>query len=268
MTSEKELLERVIKEKLGEGKAKYEVNVGFEGKRIDLVFEKENEIWLIEAKRRLNFEALGQVLTYKKLYEHEILSSKNIKLGIVCKETDVEVEEACKSERIEVFAFPEKIGEVTEEAPICGVCGSQMVEEGGEYKCKTCEYFFGMSSKIRKCSGCGVMYGSYPVVEATILNIPRVCVTKIAGEIATAYCPKCREKSERYFEIGRTFVDMLRMNMERGNFTPNAAVLYFQTLTYKSKEFIDYCLGRAKPFFGKETVAENKMRKGEFENVG
>ena len=80
--------------------------------------------------------------------------------------------------------------------------------------------------------------------------------------------PNVEKKSERYFEIGRTFVDMLRMNMERGNFTPNAAVLYFQTLTYKSKEFIDYCLGRAKPFFGKETVAENKMRKGEFENVG
>lgn len=99
MTSEKELLERVIKEKLGEGEAKYEVNVGFEGKRIDLVFEKENEIWLIEAKRRLNFEALGQVLTYKRLYQHEISPSKNIKLGIVCKETDVEVEEACKSER-------------------------------------------------------------------------------------------------------------------------------------------------------------------------
>ena len=31
MTSEKELLERVIKEKLGEGKAKYEVNVGLKG---------------------------------------------------------------------------------------------------------------------------------------------------------------------------------------------------------------------------------------------
>jgi len=70
MTSEKELLERVVKEKLGEGKAKYEVNVGFEGKRIDLVFEKENEIWLIEAKRRLNFEAFNFKYTKSLCYEN------------------------------------------------------------------------------------------------------------------------------------------------------------------------------------------------------
>jgi len=40
------------------------------------------------------------------------------------------------------------------------------------------------------------------------------------------------------------------------------------TIVGLPKEFIDYCLGRTKPFFGKETVTENKMRKVEFENVG
>jgi len=268
MTSEKELLERVVKEKLGEGKAKYEVNVGFEGKRIDLVFEKENEIWLIEAKRRLNFEALGQVLTYKRLYQHEISPSKNIKLGIVCKETDVEVEEACKSERIEVFAFPDKIGEVTEEAPICGVCGSQMIEEGGEYKCKTCEYFFGMSSLVKRCNNCGKFYGTYPAVEDDVLSL---CLTKdnIRNHWRKGLCPCCRKEGYEYYNTKQsrpygTLAEFIKYELSNREVTP----YQLQTTVGLPKEFIDYCLGRAKPFFGKETVAENKMRKGEFENVG
>jgi len=245
MVNERELLEKAIK-KLGKGKAKYEVKIGSKGKRIDLVFEKEDEIWLIEAKRQLNFEALGQILTYKKLYEKEISPLKNIKLGIICEEVDEEIEEVCKRE--EVIIFHEKIGKISEKALICGVCGDQMVKEEGNFKCKTCEYFFGMSSQLKRCSNCGTIYGSYETVEWTILRImEKICLTKKQINIIYSYCPECREKNELY----RTFAEMLKIHFEKRNLTPYGVVNYLQELTYKDKaeEFVNYCLGRIKPYF-------------------
>ncbi len=284
MASEKELLERVIKKKLGKGKAEYEVNVEFEGKRIDLVFEKESEIWLIEAKRQLNFVALGQVLTHKKLYEHKTLPLKNIKLGIVCEETDAEVEEACKSEEMEIFVFPEdKIGGGAEEALICGVCGSQMVEEGEEYKCKTCEYFFGMSSLVKQCEKCGVNYGAYPAVENKILGpkgkhfaknywIEGICpkcredfLRKHPSEREYASCPDCGyttpiERAKELNFICKKCEGSMKKVIE--SFKPSITIADLireeLELIGMPKEFIDYSLGRMKPYFGRETVAENK----------
>lgn len=93
--SERELIDKLIKEKLGKGKARFEVNVG--RKRIDMVFEKEDEIWLVEAKKRLNFEALGQFFPKKAL-----------KLGIVCEDGDSEIEEACRGQGVKVFKRVEK----------------------------------------------------------------------------------------------------------------------------------------------------------------
>lgn len=49
----------------------------------------------------------------------------------------------------------------SKETPICGVCGSKMLEENGEYKCKTCERFFGVSSMGERCRQCGQLYGVY-----------------------------------------------------------------------------------------------------------
>jgi hypothetical protein len=249
MRSERELLDRLIKKKLGEGKAEFEVSVG--RKQIDMVFEKEGEIWLVEAKGKLNFEALGQVLTYKKLYQEQFSLQKALKLGIVCEKGDSEMEQACQSQEVKVFILPEQEAkeEKIEGVPICGVCGGEMVEEGGEYKCKTCEYFFGMSSMIKICSQCGARYGSYHIVEITILNLGGIRCTNEGRKFANTLCPKCRERSRRSNEIGGNFVEMVRMALEEGGLTPHGLRSPFQGLTNKTDELINYCLKRMKPYF-------------------
>ncbi len=63
-------------------------------------------VWVVEAKPRLNCEALGQVLLYGDLYETED-SEKPVKLAIVCYELDAEVLTSCHKRCITVFQVTE-----------------------------------------------------------------------------------------------------------------------------------------------------------------
>jgi hypothetical protein len=71
-------------------------------KSIDLVCTNSRETWILEAKTALNYEALGEVLTYDALYvlEHP---DEEVKLGIICGAVDEDILEACKTHRIAVF---------------------------------------------------------------------------------------------------------------------------------------------------------------------
>jgi hypothetical protein len=71
-------------------------------KAIDLVIETRDDMWVIEAKPRLNCEALGQVLLYGDLYGAEH-SKKPVKLGIVCGQLEAEVLGACQKRGVTVF---------------------------------------------------------------------------------------------------------------------------------------------------------------------
>lgn len=71
-------------------------------KSIDLICETDNETWVIEGKNRLNYEALGEVLTYGTLYAEEF-TGKRIKLGIVCSMVEDEILMACRKYGITVF---------------------------------------------------------------------------------------------------------------------------------------------------------------------
>lgn len=220
--------------------ARYEVNI--KGKSIDLVFEKEDEIWLIEAKKKLNYEALGQILTYQKLYHLYLRSSKNVKLGIVCEETDPDIEAVCKEHNIYVFVLKEAKGKQGEESlvgegPICGICGNRMIKEEGQYKCKTCEYFFGMSSIIRECEKCKGKYGTYPAIENDVLVILGMG-SKHFRKMIEGLCPKCRSFGYVRDTIARLIKDML----EERRVTP------YTLRTILPKEFIDYCLGKIEIF--------------------
>lgn len=256
MISEKELLDRLIKEKLAKGKAEFKVGVG--RKQIDMVFEKESEIWLIEAKKSLNFEALGQVLTYEKLYQEQFPCKKTLKLGIVCEEGDLEIEEACRSKGVKVFILPEKeVEERIEEAPICGVCGSRMVEEEGEYKCKTCEYFFGMSSMIKKCSQCSTEFGHYRAIEDAILNVYPMLSVK-GRKLWVVSCPKCRKEILGSYEAYETLAELIKARLKEGGVTPYGLEHQLMNVTTLAKEFIDYCLGKVKPYFKEGKISERK----------
>lgn len=262
MASEKELLDRLIKERLGKGKAKFEVGVG--RKQIDMVFEQENEIWLVEAKKSLNCEALGQVLTYEKLYQGQFPPKKTLKLGIVCEVGDSAIEEACRSKGVKVFILPEKEAkeEKIEGALICGVCGSPMIEKEGKYKCETCEHFFGKSGIAKQCANpnCRKKYGSFPAVEEEIYELCqlRLAVTKRREERLSDkekwlnYCPKCRVEELYAVHEGTYCGQMGRMLNEGREIRVRLESQLERRLKFgKAKEFVAYCLKEVKFYFEK-----------------
>jgi hypothetical protein len=71
-------------------------------KSIDLVVENDTEVWILEAKTRLTYTALGEVLTYASLYKRAF-PSVDIRAGIVCGPIDEEILAACNEHRVTVF---------------------------------------------------------------------------------------------------------------------------------------------------------------------
>jgi len=205
--TEKDLLRGLIEtDILGKGKANFEVNVGLKTPNyIDLVYETNAEIWLIEAKINLDYKALGQILFYKELYLYNFTTSKPVSLGVVClKVSGNEIIDFYEKNGIKVFILEEvkEAKEKEEEDPICSVCGKSMTKnENNEWICKTCHYFFGISSKPVKCEKCGRLYGSYPVVERKTEDAMGSLGHGLAkDEWKEKHCPKCRSD---YYKIER-----------------------------------------------------------------
>ena len=57
-------------------------------KRIDVVAETKEEVWIVEVKPIANMSALGQVLSYSLLYEEERHPAKPIRRVVICQEID------------------------------------------------------------------------------------------------------------------------------------------------------------------------------------
>ncbi|MBT9149290.1 MAG: hypothetical protein DDT28_00713 [Dehalococcoidia bacterium] len=74
---------------------------------IDLICEESDAVWVIEAKTRLSYEALGQVIVYSHLFKNDNPSA-HIKRGIICERRDEVIYDACKKESIEVFLVGNK----------------------------------------------------------------------------------------------------------------------------------------------------------------
>jgi len=71
-------------------------------KSIDIVCTTPEATWILEGKLKLNYEALGEVLTYSVLYSSSHLQP-NIRRGIVCYNIDEDILEACKEFNVTVF---------------------------------------------------------------------------------------------------------------------------------------------------------------------
>ena len=142
-----------------------------------------------------------------------------------------------------------------EKIPICGICGTKMVEKNGEFKCKTCKYFFGESSKLKKCKQCTAKYGYYPAVERKIRNIDGILTTSKDKNDIPPLCPECRRKYTyplgEYSNIRGSFTEMIGAALAKGDITPSGLEYHLQGLTTKVKEFVDYCQGRMKIYFEK-----------------
>ncbi|MCD6572707.1 MAG: hypothetical protein J7K95_01260 [Thermoplasmata archaeon] len=74
-------------------------------KYIDYMCETPEEIWIIEGKSKLDFKAIGQVLTYSFLFSQDYPTQKPIRKAIVCEEIDHLLKNACEGNGIEVMAF-------------------------------------------------------------------------------------------------------------------------------------------------------------------
>ena len=110
---EQALLDAFVKSGILRGVMSQEVRVGTRHftveetkfdwrKSIDLLVESDGEVWVIEGKTRLNYEALGEVLTYATLWEDR-LPGKQIRMGIVCDTIDQEILLTCHKYGVTVF---------------------------------------------------------------------------------------------------------------------------------------------------------------------
>ncbi|OEU69940.1 MAG: hypothetical protein BA863_11180 [Desulfovibrio sp. S3730MH75] len=255
---EKKLLDELIeKGLLGKGEAQFEVNVGMkEPKYIDLVFEKEDETWLIEAKNILNYKALGQVLSYKGLYLQKVVSSKSVRLGIVCEKSDPDIEQACKKQGIKIFVLGKvkEEPETSQQGAICGVCGESLKERDGELICEVCKHFFETTGRIDECIECHNKFAHLPAIIDDIVTGIRFSDGRVVLSIKNAkrwkwMCPKCRKKSR--------FLTSLIGGEEWSNKETTKeiirAIIKSKSMTIKDledrgipREFIEYCIGKRK----------------------
>ena len=75
-------------------------------KFIDYVMcDLDNIAWIIEGKKKLNYEAIGQVLVYSDLFIEDNPIFSEVRKAIVCEETDPVLEATCKKYNIEILTF-------------------------------------------------------------------------------------------------------------------------------------------------------------------
>ena len=245
MATERELLENFIAQRLGRGIARFEVRVGSHGKRIDMVFEKDEEIWLVEAKQALDHRALGQVLAYKDLYQ-QYSPVVNPTLAIVCEKTDLELEATCKAQGVKVFVI--RPGRIQPEPPgvKCVVCGDMMVPVEYRWSCRTCECIWGLSSIEADCSNCSRKYGEYPWVRNRLDQaLARGVGVAYSQRLPPSYCSACLEKwLPEDWTSPATYAGWIRQDINEGWANPRDLVD-----RGIREEFIDFALGRMKSYF-------------------
>lgn len=128
-TEEKRLIERFINSGKLEGRFKKEVRVGkrrmkyasekahsrelfvdgtdsgeepYYYRRVDVICETDRKVWVLEAKKELNNQVIGQVLVSDFLYQEDY-PQKETKKGIICEYGNEVLEEVCEKYGIQVF---------------------------------------------------------------------------------------------------------------------------------------------------------------------
>lgn len=71
----------------------HRIAAGLTRKRIDVVARVAGGVWVIEVKPRANMYAVGQVVTYARLYAQEYAVSGQIIPVIICDDYDVDLVE-------------------------------------------------------------------------------------------------------------------------------------------------------------------------------
>ncbi|MHA1383676.1 MAG: hypothetical protein ACTSR3_07975, partial [Candidatus Helarchaeota archaeon] len=123
---------------------------------IDLIYETENEIWIILATNVLDFRILNQIITYRKICIEQNVLTKRLRLGVVCNITDPVICQVFESKNVEIFDMSaqdifdkntqnininqkeEKSDSDIFEEEVCSICGGPIIkDEKGNLVCKT-----------------------------------------------------------------------------------------------------------------------------------
>ena len=77
-------------------------------KRIDVLAELSNEVWIIEVADRPGLRALGQVQVYRSLWIEDPAIAKPEKMVIVCQTLDTDLGAAAAQNGVLLYVMPEK----------------------------------------------------------------------------------------------------------------------------------------------------------------
>ena len=72
-------------------------------KKIDVVGYKKEEVWIIEVKPEANMLALGQVLSYKKIYMEERREDPTPTVAVICGSIAKEMEAVFKEHSVIIY---------------------------------------------------------------------------------------------------------------------------------------------------------------------
>lgn len=72
-------------------------------KRVDVVVETPDEVWIVEIKPRCDMSPLGQLLNYKRLYEKEYAPTKPVRMVVVCERIAPDVTESYRAADIPIY---------------------------------------------------------------------------------------------------------------------------------------------------------------------
>lgn len=75
-------------------------------KRIDAIGEKKDEIWIIEVASSPYLRAVGQMLTYRFLWDLDPKINKPVKDALLCYYLDSDLEKVLKHHGVEVLTIP------------------------------------------------------------------------------------------------------------------------------------------------------------------
>ena len=75
-------------------------------KRIDAIGEKENELWIIEVASSPYLRAVGQMLTYRFLWNLDPKINKPVKDVLLCYYLDSDLEKVLKHHKVAVLTIP------------------------------------------------------------------------------------------------------------------------------------------------------------------
>ena len=85
----------------------YEAALNVVSRKVDIVVKTDNETWIIEVKRRLDPGAIGQVMSYRELYDQTFPNDgRRHRMGIVCEIDDPMIRRVAEAQGITIFVLP------------------------------------------------------------------------------------------------------------------------------------------------------------------